>query len=159
MLNKNWPANWHEWMNHFLGENFFSGFDELMTHNTQQAKAHSGTSSVKVNICASENELLCIFQIPGLKLNDIDIEVYDRSLEVAGTVQIDQKGFKPIHLELYQGPVRRKVKLPFPARHDKIRASYQHGYLYVHLHRLAGSDDARRKINLEQSNADGSVHD
>lgn len=150
-LTDKWPYNWNEWMNHFLGETFFTDFEPL--------KHSPDAANIKVNICESHNALLCIFQIPGLKLDEVEIDVYDRSLEVIGTVQIDQKGFKPIHLELYQGPVRKKVKLPFPARHDKIRATYHHGYLYVYLHRLIGSDKTKKKIHIETSDANGSVYD
>src|SRR5699024_535941 len=130
---------------------YYTDFEPL--NYTQDAE------NIKFNICESHNALLCIFQIPGLKLDEVEIDVYDRSLEVIGTVKIDQKGFKPIHLELYKGPVRKIDKLPFPARNDKIHDKYHHEYLYEYLHQLIGSDKTKKKIHIESSDANGSVYD
>ncbi|WP_171038062.1 Hsp20/alpha crystallin family protein [Aquibacillus sediminis] len=154
-MNKYWPKKWNEKLPNFLGEDFFASFDFLEeeengnnNNNNNNGNKVSNGSGIKVNICESENELLCIFRVPGLNLEDVEIDVYDKTLELVGTVGIDHKGFSPIHMELYQGPVMRKVQLPYPARHDKIDASYHHGYLYILLHRLIRSKETRQKLDV-----------
>ncbi|MEC5425009.1 Hsp20 family protein [Virgibacillus sp. C22-A2] len=156
-MNKYWPKAWKEKMPNFLGEDFFTSFENFEENDMENASTNNTVSnssnnhnysSVKVNICESNNELLCIFRIPGLKLEEVDIDVYDMTLEIVGYVTIDHKGFSPIQLELYQGPVKRKIKLPYPARHDKINATYRHGYLYVHLHRLIRTRETKKTLDV-----------
>jgi len=159
-LNKYWPKAWKEKLPNFLGEDFFSGFENFETNDMDNpAPSTSGTnnnnySSVKVNICESDNELLCIFRIPGLNLEEVEVDVYDMTLEIVGTVSIDHKGFRPLQLELYQGPVKRQIKLPYPCRHDKINATYKHGYLYVHLHKLYRTKDTKQKLDIQDLDTD-----
>ncbi|MBM7542362.1 Hsp20/alpha crystallin family protein [Amphibacillus cookii] len=155
-MNKYWPKKWHDKIPNFLGEDFFSSFDfieEEANSNENQTdqpkRIKNNGSSVKVNICESNNQLLCIFRAPGLNLEDVEIDVYDKTLEIIGTVSVDHKGLSPIHMELYQGPIIRKVQLPYPAHHDKIEAAYQDGYLYVWLHRLIRSKETRQKLAIK----------
>lgn len=147
-MNQYWPKKWNEKLPNFLGEDFFSSFENF-ENNSNTENENTNSSGMKVNICEGDNELLCIFRAPGLQLDDVQIDVYDMTLEVVGNVQIDHKGFRPVHLELYQGPVKRKIKLPFPARHDKIDAFYRHGYLYIHLHRLIRTEDTKQKLHIK----------
>ncbi|MUK88553.1 Hsp20 family protein [Ornithinibacillus sp. L9] len=159
-MNKYWPKKWNEKLPNFLGEDFFSSFDFLENNeegsevnnnnNNNNNQSNSvNTSSMKVDMCELENELLLIFRAPGLMLEDVEIDVYDKTLEISGYIQINHKGFRPIQSELYQGPVIRKVKLPYPCRHDKISASYQYGYLYVHLHRLIRTKETLKKLEIQ----------
>ncbi|MBM4765222.1 Hsp20/alpha crystallin family protein [Bacillus sp. B15-48] len=154
-MNKYWPKNWKNKlpMPNFLGEDFFSTFEqfenmevETESEPNQQISKHSRTAGIKVNIYESGHELLCIFRLPGLKLKEVDIDVYDKFLEVKGTVHIHDNGFRPIQQEIFQGSVFRKVELPYPVRTDKIDASYHHGYLLITLHRLIRSDLGKPKI-------------
>lgn len=154
-MNKYWPKGWKDKLPNFLGEDFFSTFENFEMNDMENNPNPPGGSnsnnysSIKVNICESDNELLCIFRIPGLHLEDVEVDVYDMTLEIVGSVSIDHKGFRPVQLELYQGPVKRKVKLPYPARHDKIHATYKHGYLYVHLHRLFRNKETKQKLDIK----------
>lgn len=155
-MNKYWPKKWNKQLPNFLGEDFFSSFDFLEEDEQQStADTHSPSqlSGIKVNIYESANELLCIFRVPGLNLNDVHIDVYDKTLEITGRVQIDHLQFRPIHLELYEGPITRKVKLPYPVRHDKMDASYSSGYLYLRLHRLIRPKETEQKLKIK--NLDG----
>ncbi|SET55117.1 Molecular chaperone IbpA, HSP20 family [Oceanobacillus limi] len=153
-MNKYWPKKWNEKLPNFLGEDFFSSFDFLENNQEEGENSNDNTakspnfSSLKVDICELENELLLVFRAPGIMLEDVEIDVYDKTLEISGYIQVDHKKFRPIHSELYQGPVMRKVKLPYPCRHDKIKASYHHGYLYVHLHRLIRTKKTLKKIDV-----------
>lgn len=149
-MNKYWPKEWMEKMPNFLGEDFFASFNNFEENDTGNSTKNNTNnySSVKVNICESDNELLCIFRIPGLNLEDVRVDIYDMTLEIVGTVNVDHKEFRPVQLELYQGPIKRQIKLPYPARHDKISSTYQHGLLYVHLHRLFRTNETKQKLDV-----------
>ncbi|MFD2043537.1 Hsp20/alpha crystallin family protein [Ornithinibacillus salinisoli] len=167
-MNKNWPKKWNEKLPNFLGDDFFSSFDFLEnmdegsendndnnTNNNNKNSKSANNSSMNVDMCELENELLLIFRAPGLMLEDVQIDIYDKTLEISGYIQIDYKGFRPLHSELYQGPVFRKVKLPFPCRHDKMSASYHHGYLYVCLHRLIRTKETLKKLDIHDIEKEG----
>ncbi len=152
-MNKYWPKDWKKAipnLPNFLGEDFFSTIEHLenmdvdaenVTNNNQH-----NISSIKVNIYESGHELLCIFRLPGLILREVDIDVYDRTLTLSGSVTIDDHGFRPIQEEIFEGIVRRKVELPYSVRTDRVEVSYHHGHLIVHLHRLIRSNESKPKI-------------
>jgi HSP20 family protein len=155
-MNKYWPKEWEKALPNFLGEDFFSSFEQLEKmdpDNTSQPKAPASTkkniSSLHVNVYESGHELLCVFKLPGLKLKEVDIDVYDQTIEVKGSVFVEDNGFRPISKEIFEGPVERKVKLPYPVRSDKIDASYHHGYLFILLHRLIRANAQKPKIYID----------
>lgn len=138
-MNRNWPSHWKKTLPKFLGEDFFASFENIASEN----------SGASVNIYESSNEVLCVFAIPGLKLDEVDIYAYERTLEVRGTIHFDFNGFRLIQEEIPQGPIKRTIELPFPVRDDKVDASYFRGTLIIHLHRLIRPEHARNKIQIK----------
>lgn len=177
-MNKYWPKNWKQALPNFLGEDFFSSFEDFEgmfeannggennsdntntndndnnTNNNNVNKTIETTSSIKVNIYESSNEVLCIFRLPGLKLKEVEINIYGITLEVTGKIHVAETGFRPIHCEIYQGPVHRKVTLPVPVRQDKVEASYNHGYLIIRLHRLIRPEEKQKTITIHDLEKD-----
>ncbi|WP_456276605.1 Hsp20/alpha crystallin family protein [Bacillus sp. AK128] len=157
-MNKDWPQDWKKKLPSFLGEDFFAMFDEFEKMNAgtgtgtekEPMPNTSKNSSIKVNVYEYGHELMCVFRIPGLKVKEVDIDVYDDIISVTGEVQTESYHFRPIIEELYQGPVHRKVKLPYPVRTDKIEANYKNGYLVIYLHRLLRSPEVKPKIVIDE---------
>ncbi|WP_034742768.1 Hsp20/alpha crystallin family protein [Halalkalibacter wakoensis] len=148
-MNRNWPNHWKKSLPNFLGEDFFSAFENMDVEGNSSSHAE-----VSMNIYESGNELLCIFATPGLKLEDVDIYVYEKTLEVRGNINIDYNGFRLVHQEIPQGPIQRTVELPFAVRDDKVEALFKSGHLFIHLHRLFRPNQANNKIivqNLDQT--------
>lgn len=146
IVNDNWlknNTNWNKGLPNFMGDDFFSEFKNLMFDN----------NGPKVNIYESGNEILVIFSLPGLKMEDIDIYAHEKTLEVRCTIHTDYQGFRLIQDEILQGPVKRTIELPYPIRDDKVDASYQRGLLSIYLHRLIRTNNIKNKIkvkNLEE---------
>ncbi|WP_096201833.1 Hsp20/alpha crystallin family protein [Bacillus sp. FJAT-45350] len=138
-MNNNFSQNWKSMLPKFLGDDFFSSFDNLSNEN----------SVVRMNMYETSNELLCVFTLPGLKLEEVDIYAYERTLEVRGTLHTDFSGFRIIQEEIPQGPFKRTIELPFPIRDDKIDAAYQKGLLVIHLHRLIRSNHLKNKVSIK----------
>lgn len=168
-LNKYWPEEWKKKLPNFLGEGFFQNFEsfenwenvEFETEKTGAAANKAtkkvdvnNSSSIRINIYESGHELLCIARLPGLEIKNVDIDVYDSTLEISGTVRVKNNGFRAIQEEIYQGPVRRRVSLPYPVRQDKISASYKHGHLMILLHRHLRSEDSKPKIIIDDLDID-----
>ena len=129
----------------FLGSDFFSEF---------QGMVNNANNGARVNIYESGNELICTFALPGLKLEDVDIYAYQRTLEIRATQHIDYKGFRLIQEEIAQGPLKRTIELPYPVRDDKVEATYRGGMLIIHLHRLIQSNQIKKKINVANLDED-----
>ncbi|WP_216828686.1 Hsp20/alpha crystallin family protein [Alkalihalobacterium elongatum] len=138
-MNNHFPNGWQKMIPKFLGDDFFSNFDQVNFQNV-------GT---KVNIYENGNELLCVFALPGLKLEDVDIYSYERTLEVRGTIHSNFNGYRLIQEEFPQGPFKRTIELPFPVREDKMDASFQRGLLIIHLHRLIKPNQMKQKIKIK----------
>ncbi|WP_139367523.1 Hsp20/alpha crystallin family protein [Bacillus alkalicellulosilyticus] len=138
-MNNHFPNNWKGMLPNFLGDDFFSSFNQLATNS----------STTKVNIYESGNELIVVFSLPGLKVEEVDIYAYERTLEVRGTVHIDFNGFRLVQEEMVQGPIKRSIELPFPVKEDKVDAAYQRGMLVIHLHRLIRPNQVKQKINIK----------
>ncbi|MGO4889709.1 Hsp20/alpha crystallin family protein [Anaerobacillus sp. MEB173] len=138
-MNNNFPDNWKKLLPGFLGDDFFSSFENLGFE----------TNAFKVNVYESGNEVLCVFAIPGLKIEDVDIYVYQRTIEVRGNVHLDYNGFRLIQEEIPQGSVKRTLELPYPVREDKVDASYQRGMLMIHLHRLIRPNQVKKKVSVK----------
>lgn len=148
MMNKFWSmnnnggannTNWKKMMPNFFGDDFFSDFQNILSDN----------GGPKINIYESGNEILCIISLPGLKLEEVDIYAYERTLEVRGTIHVDYNGFRLVKEEIPQGPFKRTIELPYPVRDDKVDASYQRGILIIHMHRLIRSTKLQNKVNVK----------
>jgi HSP20 family molecular chaperone IbpA len=154
-LNKYWPKQWKKALPNFLGDDFFSSFENMenmemeSTTDNETGNQKNHPSSIKVNLYESGNVLLCVFRLPGLKLKEVDFDIYDKTLEITGAVHLEPDGFRPIHLEIFQGAVKRKVTLPYRVRSDKVEASYKHGYLFVYLHRLIRSNYEKPNVTID----------
>lgn len=152
LVNDFWPKGWKRALPNFLGEDFFSSFEQFENldpenqNNQQTFPNKKNLSGIHVNIYESGHELLCIFKLPGLKLKEVDIDIYEETIKVTGSVFVDDHGFRPIQQEIFEGEVERKMKLPYPVRHDKIDASYHHGYLIVLLHRHIRPNESKAKV-------------
>lgn len=149
-MNKYWPNNWKKSLPNFLGEDFFSSFENM------DIESSSSNTNVNMNIYESGHELMCIFALPGLKLEDVDIYVYEKTLEIRGAVHIDDDGFKLLHQEIYQGPVKRTVELPYAVRDDKVEALFKRGHLFIHLYRLIRPTQSKGKVivqNLDKTSS------
>ncbi|GAE34314.1 Hsp20/alpha crystallin family protein [Halalkalibacter akibai] len=142
-MNKYWPNNWKKSLPNFLGEDFFASFENM------DIEGSSTNTSINMNMYESGHELLCIFTLPGLKLEDVDIYVYEKTLEVSGTMHIDYNGFRLLHQEIYQGPVKRTVELPFAVRDDKVEAFFKGGNLFIHLFRLIRPEQSKNKVVVQ----------
>ncbi|WP_059104085.1 Hsp20/alpha crystallin family protein [Shouchella shacheensis] len=148
-MHKSRPNGWKKSLPSFLGEDFFSSFENMDFESSPGSTTSSTSSSSSVNIYESGHELLCIFALPGLKLEDVDIYVYEKTLEVRGTMHIDYNGFHLLHQELYQGPVMRTLELPYAVRDDKVEALFKRGLLFIHLHRLIRPNQSKNKIIVQ----------
>jgi HSP20 family protein len=88
-----------------------------------------------VDIVENENELLLTADIPGVRMEDIDIKLEDGTLTISGSRQFDSEkkegGYHRI--ERAYGQFQRAFALPESIDAEKVSAAYDNGVLRVTL--------------------------
>jgi len=94
--------------------------------------ASTRTWSPVVDILETDNDLIVRAELPGLKQQDIDIEVTDESLTIKGERKFDEDAKDQyIRIERPYGPFQRSFTIGVPIQHDKVKATYRDGILEV----------------------------
>lgn len=131
---------WKQNMDHFFGENFWNGFDDVLKPPLPQ-----------VNLYQGEKEIICYVNLPGIQqIKDIDVHVTQSTLVISGEIKLEHHHGQVIKEEIIHGAFDRTIELPFAVRKDKIDATYRHGLLVLRLHRQMQQNEERRHITITQ---------
>jgi len=79
---------------------------------------------------------------PGLRVEDINLQLIDNNLIIEGEKKSDYEDKPYIRKERYFGKLQKSIKLPYRVDVNNIQASFKNGMLYV---KLAKSEDAKPK--------------
>jgi len=129
--------------------------DSLLGAATDQASRASGDFTPRMDICEADNRFVLSLDLPGVKSDDVQIEVEDNNLVIHGTRQQVQEsqGERFHRVERVFGAFRRSLRLPRGVDRDQISADYQDGVLTVTLPKT--SEKVARKIQIRsRSEAD-----
>jgi HSP20 family protein len=100
-----------------------------------------------VNVFRKGNDFVIIAEIPGIKKSDLDIQVKDNAIRIAGTKSVDYSGRASLHRrERASGRFDRAVTLPILIDADQVKAEYKDGILALYLPRA--EQDKPRSIKL-----------
>lgn len=131
-------SNWKKNMDQFFGDSFWNEFEGIIKPTIPQ-----------INMYQTDNEILCIVNMPGLtNLEQLDIYVDYSSLELRGAIDIEQVHGVVVKEEILRGVFEREIQLPFPVRADKIEATYKNGLVFIQLHRLISDSSKRKRVNV-----------
>ena len=107
-----------------------------------------------VDVREDENEILVHAELPGVKLDDIDIEVTGDTLTLRGERKIEEKTedskHKYVRVERAYGSFQRTFTLGVPIQSDQVRAEFKDGVLTI---RLPKSEAIKPKKVLVSSNS------
>lgn len=106
-----------------------------------------------VDVLHREGDLLVRAELPGVKLEDVDITVQDGMLTISGErKQEDEKQEAGYYVrERRYGSFRRSMQLPEGVDEEKIHARFEDGVLEVTLEGAAAVREPRR-IQIESAN-------
>jgi HSP20 family protein len=128
----------HDEMDDLIG-GFFGGLDWPFS----ERKAWPS-----LDIAEDENAFLVTAEIPGVKAEEIDINVHGNMLTISGEKKLEQekkeKGY--YHLERKYGSFRREVALPSDVDSEKIDAAYKNGILSITLPKTEKSKAVKVKV-------------
>jgi HSP20 family protein len=136
---KDWKKQWE----YFFNQDFWGNFEPFLQANK--------SSSSGVNIYKKENELLVVVSIPGLEdIEQVGVYADYKTLEIKAEINLQFKGFELIEEGIFAGTFEKTIPLPFTVKEDRIEATYHHGLLIIHLHRLI-PDDTKKKIKIKKA--------
>lgn len=116
------PTSFRSFVDNFFTDDFMGG--------------SSVTSfTPKVDIAETEKAFEVQLHIPGVKKDEINIDLNENQLTISGERKFEnEKTEKNFHsVESYFGSFRRSFQLPDTVNRDKIDANYQDGILIVTL--------------------------
>lgn len=97
-----------------------------------------GTWAPAVDVIETEDAYLLYAELPGVRREDIQLQVRDRRLELSGRRQTLGENRNFLRMERSYGPFRRAFELGAPVDTDGITAGFEQGILKVHLPKRSG---------------------
>ncbi|KIY69908.1 small heat shock protein [Cylindrobasidium torrendii FP15055 ss-10] len=96
-----------------------------------------------------KNSVTATFELPGIKKEDINIDVHDGRLTVSGETKISEEreeGGYAIRERRY-GKFSRTLRLPLGIKDEEVKASHENGILTVTFPKAA-PESAPKKISI-----------
>ena len=126
--------------------------DDLMSRffgGDIMAPALEGEWVPSINVADSDGNLRVEAELPGMKPEDIDLNVSGDLLTLRGEKKEERKegdegGYT--YREIRQGSFQRAVRLPAEVQADKADARFENGVLTVNLPKAEGSQSKQIKI-------------
>jgi HSP20 family protein len=120
-------SNLRDELNSFFELPFWSGF-------ARTGQLFSGWSPA-LDLYQSNDNVVAVVELPGMRKEDIEISLHDGTLTVSGERKLEStsNGEKAERSERYVGRFRRSVALPTRVDAGKVSATYRDGILTVTL--------------------------
>ena len=132
----------------------FDEFDRLLRDNWLPTGVRSGNTmgfDTAVDLYEDDNYLVAEMNVPGLKGEDIDVEVEDNHLRIAGQREEVQEKKEKSHYakEIRRGSFERVITLPNPVTQDGVTAAYHDGVLKVRMPKVEKTPDKKVKVEVK----------
>ena len=115
-----------------------------MTRRWVEQHQQSETRSLGVSISEKDDTYLLSALVPGLKAEDLNIQVLENVVSIEGEYRADQTEY--LLNEIPSGPFRRALRLPADIQADKVEAKISDGVLTLSLPKAESSKP--KKINI-----------
>jgi len=129
-----------------LFEDFDKGFN-----------VRAGSFAVRSNVSETDDAVCITAELPGIKLDDIDVSVTGNRISVRGEKksESDEKGEedgRQFHrIERHSGAFYRMMSLPFDIDPDKVEADTKDGILTVTIRKPPEAVNETKKIAIKES--------
>lgn len=101
-----------------------------------------------LNVFRKGEDFVVITELPGVRKADLDVEVKNNTLLIAGTKSVTYDEKASLHRrERVSGRFDRTVTIPADIDADKVRAEYHDGILALYLPRAEHDKPRAIKIN------------
>lgn len=126
------------------------GFADEDIDTNWLAEHESYDGQLAVDVYHTENEIVIVSTVAGVKSEDIDIAMNGDMITIKGRRQGKHTNLQDdayFIRECYWGGFSRSIILPVDVRHDEIAATLEHGILTIRLPKSQRSRNSR--INVE----------
>jgi len=110
----------------------------------------SNTAYPKVNVYEYDDKVGVVAEIPGLDKADLQIDVEDGVLTVAGNKHglFDDEGAKVIRRELKHSSFKRQFELGEQLDGEKIKASFKDGLLSIEIPKIEPEKPKKHSVKI-----------
>lgn len=98
-----------------------------------------GTWAPAVDVLETEDSYLLFAELPGVRRDDIQLQVKERRLELSGRRHPLGENRNFLRMERSYGPFRRAFDLGAPVDTENITAHFEQGILRIRIPKLAGN--------------------
>jgi HSP20 family protein len=107
----------------------------------------------EIDVFEKDNRLVTKIDLPGLKKEDVKVEVTDGQLAISGERkrEAEEKGEEFYRCEREYGSFYRAVPLPEGAKVDDVKATFTDGVLEVSVPLPAKAEAKVRKVEIQES--------
>lgn len=129
----------HALMNYWLNDfdkSFFSNFPQVDSHRANKQNFLNQFFSVRVDVKETPESFLFQLDLPGVKKEEIQIELENRELTITGERKIAEDSAKETKVHLEErifGKFERKFSLPETVDSSKVDAVFKDGVLTLTL--------------------------
>lgn len=131
-------------MNRLFDDFSFGGpFDKLANE--------FGTWTPRVDVKETEKEMTVTAELPGVKKDDIDVQLLNDTLVLSGekTNQKEESKANYHRTECYYGYFQRVLPLPAGLDRDAISANIDHGVLTIKMPKTKQAQESSKKIEVK----------
>ncbi len=155
MAQLSWTRLAHPWSGETWDafESLRRGVDQLFARAGQEGPVRSAQGvHPPVNLYETAEGFVLTAELPGLKLEDIELAVHGNRLSIRGERKISypDDGRTNLHRrERPAGQFRRAIELPVEIDSEKVDASYRNGVLLVKLPKSAAHRPRRIEVQAQ----------
>jgi HSP20 family protein len=133
-----------------LRNNIDRWFDDLFEGRGMMLGPMPGEWRPAVDINETDKEIVISASIPGVKKDELSVEVSEDMLTISGErhQESEHKTANTLRREQSYGSFYRAFKLPSNVKADQIQASYNNGILEVHLPKAAVPQPKTKKVMI-----------
>jgi len=130
------------WFGHDPFRSLQDEMDEMFSRFSERWNGEQGLAGMRipsVDLSETDGELQIAVEMPGLKPEEIDIDVSGNTVRISGEhkeekkEEKEEKGRRYHRIERRSGSFFRTVELPCSVEEDKVAAEYKDGVLKVTL--------------------------
>ena len=107
--------------------------------------------SPAIDVFEEDNTIVVKAELPGMRKEDISVELSDGILKITGEKKREEKVEKKdyYHTERSLGFFERRISLPAETQIDKVKASFKEGLLEIKVPKSEETKKKQRKIKIE----------
>jgi HSP20 family protein len=112
-------------------------FDDFLQPSAVPTMADSAVATAlitpQMNVSETDNEIRIAAELPGVDLDDLEVDVMDDMLVIRGEKRLERSDEdENFHfVECAYGSFQRTVQLPFAADPDQVQANFENGVLSI----------------------------